>query len=833
MELEEPERHFIDWLELVIDNSFQVGVSNQAYIDEDLSFLMKYDPPINFNLKDKVDGENAVSPINSKRSFILSLFSTSSPLYKTENKIYRDVCSNQAFYSKVLNPETANKRKLNQREILINSMYHPFVNPLFSFDSLHFIFNSNFQTWGSLFDILKQSNSKLTTQLPLSKRIKISIQIDQALEFLHKQGIIHRDLKPENIFIDPFFNAKLGDYGLSKSLTELLQEYYHKTITNAGTPIYMSYYLFDFFNSNKPATLTPEQYIKLDIHSLGSTIVFLFTGIIPYSYLNNKVSSDDFKRNEITKQDPNSPNGYKNPPYTIQDLLFCKEICESLPKCWDKIENNGYKTDKDVNNFILIIINTTDKMIEAIRNKAPLKDFYDPKKTQQGLYTKFIDLFSDFHGCDDEYKKELIKLCSANTIAHSFIIEFCITNRYIDQESGSIKWVNKDKIKWPNYYKMYNEIKEACELYNNPEIKLTPKDYADYKAYADSFVQQTIAFRNSIYEYILQNPYISDGIQLKEQKYSDVIAKYKDAFIHNITDTIKSPQLSPHYCDIFDNPYQRSTFFETHSRDELYLINKMTAIAQLYCLKEYYQESNGRYINENSDNITFTFSKKGKFFIFYYFSSIYHVYISGLYYLTPLCVSAFGYNYASTQKASYSPFLTSDPSEYKIINIQNEIDNFDKTKEEIEKNYVTINDDDLICEIDFQKVDIRTISIREVCPFDITAIQSSKKVYIIRKGTPLSAVGFFHFTTSDNVSIFYDDQEIYQIKAIYKTILQVHLKWDLTLDFNYIWLRDSRSGDKKEFVIRCKLDVKKDPTDTNKIPFLHSSQDNKIENMKF
>ena len=68
---------------------------------------------------------------------------------------------------------------------------------------------------------------------------KIFTQIILALNECHnrKEGkILHRDIKPGNVFFDNEKNIKLGDFGLSKILSEESQ--YAKT--NVGTPYYMS-----------------------------------------------------------------------------------------------------------------------------------------------------------------------------------------------------------------------------------------------------------------------------------------------------------------------------------------------------------------------------------------------------------------------------------------------------------------------------------------------------------------------------------------------------------------------------------------------------------------
>ena len=87
---------------------------------------------------------------------------------------------------------------------------------------------------------------------------KIFIQVLKALHVIHnhKQGkIIHRDIKPSNIFIDAKNNIKLGDFGLSRILTQESSFAY----SHVGTPYYMS-----------PEQIEETKYNeKSDIWSLG------------------------------------------------------------------------------------------------------------------------------------------------------------------------------------------------------------------------------------------------------------------------------------------------------------------------------------------------------------------------------------------------------------------------------------------------------------------------------------------------------------------------------------------------------------------------------------
>ncbi len=87
---------------------------------------------------------------------------------------------------------------------------------------------------------------------------KIFTQLVLALHECHtrKEGkVLHRDLKPSNVFLDSENNVKLGDFGLSRVLSnESTFAYSH-----VGTPYYMSPEQIDEMRYNE----------KSDIWSLG------------------------------------------------------------------------------------------------------------------------------------------------------------------------------------------------------------------------------------------------------------------------------------------------------------------------------------------------------------------------------------------------------------------------------------------------------------------------------------------------------------------------------------------------------------------------------------
>lgn len=66
----------------------------------------------------------------------------------------------------------------------------------------------------------------IASKKPISEmdKLNISLQLAEGINFSHQRKIIHRDLKPDNVFINREGVVKIGDYGCSKKLDEVLAE---------------------------------------------------------------------------------------------------------------------------------------------------------------------------------------------------------------------------------------------------------------------------------------------------------------------------------------------------------------------------------------------------------------------------------------------------------------------------------------------------------------------------------------------------------------------------------------------------------------------------------
>jgi NIMA (never in mitosis gene a)-related kinase len=104
----------------------------------------------------------------------------------------------------------------------------------------------------------------------------------------HKEGkILHRDIKPSNIFIDKDNNIKLGDFGLSRELSNESKFAY----SHVGTPYYMS-----------PEQIEENKYNeKSDIWSLGCFLYELCTFNPPFEAKNHIQLALKIKSGKIDK----------------------------------------------------------------------------------------------------------------------------------------------------------------------------------------------------------------------------------------------------------------------------------------------------------------------------------------------------------------------------------------------------------------------------------------------------------------------------------------------------------------------------------------------------
>jgi len=117
--------------------------------------------------------------------------------------------------------------------------------------------------------------------LTTDDRLKLFIQVCQAVQHAHQRGIIHRDIKPSNILVTQSLEGvatpMVIDFGVAKATTD--QRLTDKTVFTAfemlvGTPAYMS--------PEQAELSSVDVDTRTDIYSLGVLLYELLTGSTPF-----------------------------------------------------------------------------------------------------------------------------------------------------------------------------------------------------------------------------------------------------------------------------------------------------------------------------------------------------------------------------------------------------------------------------------------------------------------------------------------------------------------------------------------------------------------------
>jgi len=132
-------------------------------------------------------------------------------------------------------------------------------------------------------------------KLPPERAIKITLEVLDALDYIHHNGVVHRDMKPENIMLDKDDHIKLIDFGIAgKEGARRLT--FAKLSQVMGTPDYIS----------------PEQVKgkrgdgRSDIYAVGIMLYEMLSGKTPFTGPNPMaIMNDRMINNPIPPREAN------------------------------------------------------------------------------------------------------------------------------------------------------------------------------------------------------------------------------------------------------------------------------------------------------------------------------------------------------------------------------------------------------------------------------------------------------------------------------------------------------------------------------------------------
>lgn len=134
----------------------------------------------------------------------------------------------------------------------------------------------------AVLDDLRAVSADADDRLPLSRRLRMFLQLGQAIEFAHSRGVLHRDLKPTNVMLGEHGELYVMDWGIAAPLDGPTGE---KIAAGAppdllgpgpgkpsGTPLYMS---------PEQASASPLD-VRSDVYTLGVILYEMVALRTPY-----------------------------------------------------------------------------------------------------------------------------------------------------------------------------------------------------------------------------------------------------------------------------------------------------------------------------------------------------------------------------------------------------------------------------------------------------------------------------------------------------------------------------------------------------------------------
>ena len=179
------------------------------------------------------------------------------------HKLVRKLVALKSLNKQILTDE-AHKAKLMKEVNLLLKLRHNHVVKIYETieTEKHIIIVMELCAGG---DLLNYVRKRRRLKEPYAQ--KIFKQIIDGLCYIHAKQIAHRDIKLDNILLDGKGNVKIGDFGVSRQITEgqVMRE-------QCGTPAYIA-----------PEILRNKGYgLNVDVWSAGVVLFAMLYGTVPF-----------------------------------------------------------------------------------------------------------------------------------------------------------------------------------------------------------------------------------------------------------------------------------------------------------------------------------------------------------------------------------------------------------------------------------------------------------------------------------------------------------------------------------------------------------------------
>ncbi|KAF9232602.1 kinase-like domain-containing protein [Melanogaster broomeanus] len=212
-------------------------------------------------------------------------------------------------------------QRLRRERGIWRRLNHPNIVPLLGtadgsmFNSKHPCMVSMWMPHGTLKSYIRESG----TGLAIGDRLQLVI---------HAKNIVHGDLHPDNVLIDGEYNPRLTDFGLTQVLGSVQDQmaYLQTTTLQPGAIMWSAPELLrDDPGPKLKAT------VKSDIYSLGSIILFVLSGALPWP------TCTGIQQKLKDGQNPQRP----------ESPAISDEIWNFIQKCWSPLSPSARPTAQE------------------------------------------------------------------------------------------------------------------------------------------------------------------------------------------------------------------------------------------------------------------------------------------------------------------------------------------------------------------------------------------------------------------------------------------------------------------------------------------------------